>query len=81
MSRALTLTAVFGLFVAGLGCHHVAGKCDCTFDPADFPLPTPNQPYPQVGSPIVGSAVTPLPAPAPVGSEKMPPAKELKNGR
>ena len=74
MRRIMTLSAVLGLFAAGLGCHHVAGKCDCTYDPADFPLPTPNQPYAQYGSPIVGEPVA-------MPDDTMPPARDLPNGK
>lgn len=78
MRRAMTLSAVLGLFAAGLGCHHVAGKCDCTYDPASFTLPTPNQPYAQIGSPIVGKPAANAAAPV---QQKMPPARELPNGK
>lgn len=78
MRRAMTLSAVLGLFAAGLGCHHVAGKCDCTYDPASFTLPTPNQPFAQIGSPMVGKPAADAAAPGP---QKMPPARELSNGR
>lgn len=79
MRRTIMLSAVFGLIVAGLGCHHVAGKCDCTYDPANFPLPTPNQPFAQIGSPIVGAPVDAVPSANP--KEKLPPATELPNGK
>jgi hypothetical protein len=79
MRRTFTLSAVFGLIVAGLGCHHVAGKCDCTYNPANFPLPTPNQPFAQIGSPIVGLPANAAPEPSPM--EKLPPAKDLPNGK
>ena len=68
MRRALVLTAVFGAFLAGLGCNHIAGKCDCTHDPADAVIPVPGQPYPTVGQPApVGVPVpAPIPVPAPM---------------
>ena len=71
MRRALALSALFGVFVTGLGCKHVAGKCDCTHDPADAVLPTPNNPYfpsAAVQTGPVGPAIDPAtvaPAPTP----------------
>jgi hypothetical protein len=67
MRRALLLTAVVGGFLAGVGCKHVAGRCDCTADPADAVLPVPSNPYPAVGAPLPGGPVTAAPA------EAMPP--------
>jgi hypothetical protein len=62
MRRALLLSAMFGVFAAGLGCKHVGGRCDCTNHPADaHPLP-PSNPYPVIG----GAAA------APAAPEKMP---------
>ncbi|HVK19204.1 MAG TPA: hypothetical protein VM533_19885 [Fimbriiglobus sp.] len=65
MRRALVLTAVFGAFLAGLGCNHIAGKCDCTHDAADAVIPGPSQPYPTVGQPAPTGPVVPV-APAPM---------------
>jgi len=44
-------------FVAGLGCKHVAGKCDCSHHPDNDTPPVVSQPYPQNGGPISGAAV------------------------
>jgi hypothetical protein len=63
MRRALVLTAVFGAFLAGLGCNHIAGKCDCTHDPADAVIPGPSQPYPTVGQQAPVGPVVPAPLP------------------
>jgi hypothetical protein len=69
MRRALVLTAVFGAFLAGLGCNHIAGKCDCTHDPADAVIPVPGQPYPAVGQPApAGTAIPVAPVPLPPGN-------------
>jgi hypothetical protein len=66
MRRALILSALFGTFVAGLGCKHVGGRCDCTHDPqAHVAVPAGN-PYHVVGQPVPGTAV-PAPAPMPMG--------------
>jgi hypothetical protein len=71
MRRALVLIALFGTFLAGLGCKQIAGLCDCTNDPADAHLPVPANPYPAIGQPYTGPApaapaVTPPPPPAPM---------------
>ena len=61
MSRALLLSAVVGTFLAGLGCRHVAGRCDCAIDQsAGAPAPVVN-PYPVVGAPSGTPAVMPVP--------------------
>jgi hypothetical protein len=54
MSRAVALTAILGLFVAGLGCKHVAGRNDCYYNPEDNHLPQPSNPYYPIGAPITG---------------------------
>lgn len=70
MRRALVLSTVFGAFLAGLGCSHTAGKCDCTNDPADAVIPVPSQPYPAIGQPApVVPAPAPAPAPVPVPAQ------------
>ena len=68
MRRALVLSAAAGVFLAGLGCKHVAGRCDCTASPADEALPVAGNPYHPVGQPVVGvpatvAPVTPAPTP------------------
>jgi hypothetical protein len=69
MRRALVLTAVFGAFLAGLGCNHIAGKCDCTHDPADAVINGPSQPYPTVGQPApAGTAIPAAPVPVAPGN-------------
>lgn len=61
MRRALILSAVVGTFLVGLGCKHVAGRCDCARDEsAGAPTPVVN-PYPVVGAPSGGPAVMPAP--------------------
>ncbi len=67
MRRALVLTAVFGAFLAGLGCNHIAGKCDCTNNPDDAILPVPSQPYPAIGQPAPATIPAPVPATMPPG--------------
>ncbi len=66
MRRALLLSAVFGVFAAGLGCKHVGGRCDCTNHPGDAtPLP-PSNPYPTVGTPVPATATPAAPAQMPL---------------
>jgi hypothetical protein len=65
MRRALLLTAIFSSFVAGLGCRHVGGRCDCTNNPADAVLPVPSNPFPVVGAPAPAPIVPGAPVPMP----------------
>lgn len=51
MRRALILTAVVGTFLAGLGCRHVGGRCDCTHDSSATATTPAVNPYPVVGQP------------------------------
>ena len=80
-------TALVGLVLAGLGCHHIAGRSDCTFVAADATLPVPENHYFPTGSPVGGTAtsLTPAPAPAPAPDGKMPgkipPAKSADDGK
>jgi hypothetical protein len=43
--------------VAGLGCKHVAGKCDCYHHADNNDPPAAGQPYHQIGAPVGGTAV------------------------
>jgi hypothetical protein len=46
MRRAFLMALVAGSAMSGAGCFkHIAGKCDCTYDPADAVLPAPSNPY------------------------------------
>ena len=72
MRRALVLTAVFGAFLAGLGCRHVGGRCDCTNNDADAVIPAPHNPYPVLGQPVAGPSVGVVTPVAPATLEKMP---------
>ena len=54
MRRILTLAVLFTIAVAGLGCQHTAGRCDCTHHADDAQLPAANNPYPVVGGEKVG---------------------------
>ena len=54
MRRYIALTVMFAALVAALGCQHIGGKCDCGFNPNDYPIPPitdPNPVYP-VAKPV-----------------------------
>jgi hypothetical protein len=58
MRRALVLSAVFVLTLAGLGCQNLTtGRCDCTNDPAAGEIPPPHNPYATIGQPHAGAPV------------------------
>jgi hypothetical protein len=61
MRRILSLACLFGFVLAGLGCQHIAGKCDCTHHPEDAVIQPINNPYP-----VVGGAAVVEKAPAPL---------------
>lgn len=47
--RRISLILAFALtLVVGLGCRHVAGKCDCNGHPDDAASYAPGNPYPVV---------------------------------
>ena len=46
MRRYIALTVMFAALVAALGCQHVGGKCDCGFNPSDYPIPGLTDPHP-----------------------------------
>jgi hypothetical protein len=78
MRRLIAMGAVLGGLAAGTGCHwfglcsHVGGKFDCGYNPADYPIPGPSQPYPSY----------PVPAPTGVmeGGPHMDPVLKDKDG-
>lgn len=60
MRRALVLSALFVLTLAGLGCNSLTtGRCDCTNDPAAAEIPPPHNPYATIGAPQGGVVVAP----------------------
>jgi hypothetical protein len=59
MRRRIAMLSVLGLLVAGLGCRHVAGKCDCQAHPSDAVMTGPTNPYPAVIAPGSAPAVKP----------------------
>lgn len=54
--------SVLSLVVAGLGCKHVGGKCDCQGNPNDGIIVGPTAPYP-AGPAITPGAKTPTKMP------------------
>lgn len=46
MRRYIVLMGVLAVLVAALGCRHVGGKCDCGYNPADYPIQPPVNPHP-----------------------------------
>jgi hypothetical protein len=62
---------MFAALVAALGCHHIGGKCDCAFNPSDYPIPAATDPHPSF--PVLRPNFA-APAPAPVPAQ--PPIKE-----
>lgn len=64
--RRTALLLTVGLLSAGLGCKHIAGKCDCNANPADAVLPGPTTPYPaqpMITVPAAGTATSPMGVP------------------
>jgi hypothetical protein len=46
MRRYIVLMGVLAVLVAALGCQHVGGKCDCGYNPSDYPIQPTVNPYP-----------------------------------
>jgi hypothetical protein len=59
MRRYIALVVACAVVTISLGCRHVGGKCDCGYNPADYPIPAQTNPYPAV------PAIKPLPKVAP----------------
>ena len=53
MRRKIAMIAVLGGLAAGLGCQHIGGKSDCSYNPADYAIGPPTQPYPTY--PVLGN--------------------------
>lgn len=53
MRRKIAMVALLGGLAAGLGCHHIAGKSDCGYNPSDYPISGPTPPYPTTPAPSV----------------------------
>jgi hypothetical protein len=61
MRRYIALMSVVTALAAGLGCQHVGGKCDCGYNPSDYPIMASTNPH--ASAPIAGPAkpITPDP--------------------
>ncbi|MBP3959461.1 hypothetical protein J8F10_29810 [Gemmata sp. G18] len=59
MRRYIALTSVLAALVAALGCSHVGGKCDCGYNPSDYQITGPTNPYPSAPAPAVPAKPTP----------------------
>jgi hypothetical protein len=53
MRRFILLTGVLALLGAALGCQHVGGKCDCAFNPNDYPIQGPTPAFPTYPAPAL----------------------------
>ena len=73
MCRKLATIAVVGGLTVGFGCHHIGGKADCGYNPADYPIHGPTQPYPSF-TPLV-----PVPPPSSTPADKTPESKGTKD--
>lgn len=67
MIRRISMLSVVGLLVAGFGCRHIGGKCDCGAHPADAVIAGPTTPYPT--APVLGGGPAPIP---PSGNGALP---------
>ncbi len=51
MRRYIALMSVLAALVVSLGCQHIGGKCDCGYNPSDYPITGPTNPHP--ATPVV----------------------------
>jgi len=81
MRRKIALVALLGGLAAGLGCHHIAGKTDCGYNPSDYPIGGPTPPYPTTPAPSVpvskDKGSDPVPKSKSGGSDK--PAEKMSD--
>lgn len=64
MRRYCALMVACAALALALGCRHVGGKCDCGYNPADYPIHPPTNPH--ASAPVLKPA--PMPAPTPGGN-------------
>ena len=55
MRRYIALMSMLAALVAALGCNHVGGKCDCGYNPGDYPIHAPTNPH--FAAPVAQPAV------------------------
>ena len=65
MRRYIALMSVLAALVAAVGCQHIGGKCDCGYNPADYPIAGPTNPHPS--SPVINPSAPPV-KPIPPGN-------------
>lgn len=63
MSRFFATLVLLGGLGAGIGCQHIGGKADCGYNPADYPIQGPTQPYPTFAPNSLAKPGEPMPAP------------------
>jgi hypothetical protein len=61
MRRKIAMVALLGGLAAGLGCHHIAGKNDCGYNPSDYQLSGPTPPYPSTPARSVPAPIERVP--------------------
>jgi hypothetical protein len=71
MRRYIASLCALAALTAALGCQHVGGKCDCGYNPNDYPITGPTAQYPAapVGVPVA-------PAKDKADPKLMPPGKQ-----
>ncbi len=56
-----SVAACAALALVAVGCQHVGGKCDCGYNPSDYPIAGPTDPH--ASAPLVKGASMPAPTP------------------
>jgi hypothetical protein len=51
MRRYIALLVACAALAVSLGCKHIGGKCDCGYNPSDYDIHAPTNPYPS--APVV----------------------------
>jgi hypothetical protein len=63
-----SVAACAALALAAVGCQHVGGKCDCGYNPSDYPIAGPTDPH--ASAPVLkGAGPNLMPAPTPPGAK------------
>ena len=63
MRRYIALMSVLAALVAALGCQHIGGKCDCGYNPSDYPIAGPTNPHPSPMNEFAMNVDAPFPTP------------------
>lgn len=59
MRRYIALMSVLAALVVALGCQHTGGKCDCGYNPSDYPIAGPTNPHPSAPVGTTAAKVVP----------------------